>query len=66
MELIYTATNLTIDAQHAKSRIAFYLERDNFLADGIDEITLIFSEELPKDDLLKVDVSMSTFGYIRM
>jgi hypothetical protein len=66
MEIIYNATNHTVDAQDAKSRISFYLERDNFTASGVDEIILVFDENLSKEEMFKIDVSMSTFGYIRM
>jgi hypothetical protein len=66
MEIIYNSTSLTIDAQEAKNRISFYIERDNFNASGVDEIVLVFNEDLSKEDMFKVDLSMSTFGYVRM
>jgi hypothetical protein len=62
----YTQSNHVFDINYIKNRIKFYLEIENFEINNEDsDVNIIFEENLTKDQMLKLDVSMSSLAYVR-
>jgi len=62
--LKYTSSIHGSDPISIKDRVSYYLDNNNF--EVLEDAFIEFSEELTKDQIIKIDAAMASLGYVRI
>jgi len=62
----YISSNHSSDPEIIRFRIEYYLEKDDFSLTAEDvTVNIFFENDLTKNDVFKLDLTMVSLGYVR-